>query len=594
MDNIKYLVNGEFSILVKFGDEINEKINHTVNIFNKMVIGCNHSAIEGTIPSYCALMIIYKPEIIKCNEIIDLARNLVKGIKDAGKIEKEIVEIPVLYGGETGADLEYVAWYNNLSEADVIKYHSGSEYLIYMLGFTPGFPYLGGMNKRISTPRLETPRVKIAAGSVGIAGEQTGIYSIGSPGGWQIIGQTPLNLYDAQRENPILLKAGQYIRFKPITKKEFNKIKSLNKWQNFLNIILSRKNKKLECDKNQVQDKKGFKVVSPGFLTTVQDLGRYKYQAFGVSVSGAMDQRALKLSNILVDNDINEAGLEVTMLGPTLEFTEDNIIAITGGDLMPQINNVDISMYTALVCHKGDKLSFKGIKSGSRAYIAFAGGLSVPTVMGSKSTYTKANIGGFKGRKLEKYDEIGFENPKVSIHNLSKRTLNMDNHFSNEISLRVIMGPQDDYFTEDGIKTFLNSIYTVSNEFDRMGCRLEGAKIQHKNDGNIISDGIAFGAIQVPSHGTPIIMLADRQTVGGYTKIANVISVDLPRLAQAKPGDKINFINVSIEEAQSLYIKELNELEEIKEKLSNTQNINSKHFYVKVNNKIYDIIVEEA
>ncbi|HBB28942.1 MAG TPA: KipI antagonist [Clostridiales bacterium] len=338
---------------------------------------------------------------------------------------------------------------------------------------------------------------------------------------------------------------------------------------------------------------KGIFIRNSGLLTTVQDLGRYKYQAFGVSVSGAMDQRSLKLANLLVGNDVDEAGLEVTMLGPTIEFMEDNIIAITGGDLMPQLNNVGISMNTALVCHKGDILSFKGIKSGSRAYIAFAGGLSVPTVMGSKSTYTKASIGGFKGRKLEKGDEIGFKNPKASIHNLSKRTLNINNQFSNDISLRIIMGPQEDYFTEEGLNTFLNSTYTVSNEFDRMGCRLEGEKIQHKKDGNIISDGIALGAIQVPSHGTPIIMLADRQTVGGYTKIANVISVDLPKLAQAKPGDKISFLNVSIEEAQNLYIKELKDLEKLKEELSIENKSNAAFYKIKLNNKIYDVSVEK-
>jgi len=317
-----------------------------------------------------------------------------------------------------------------------------------MLGFTPGFPYLGGLNKRISTPRLETPRVKIEAGSVGIAGEQTGVYTVGSPGGWQIIGQTPLDLYNANREEPILLKAGQYIKFKPITKKEFDKIKSSNINSEPFGFKSSNKNNYEEI-KN-----KGIFIRNSGLLTTVQDLGRYKYQAFGVSVSGAMDQRSLKLANLLVGNDADEAGLEVTMLGPTIEFMEDNIIAITGGDLMPQLNNVGISMNTALVCHKGDILSFKGIKSGSRAYIAFAGGLSVPTVMGSKSTYTKASIGGFKGRKLEKGDEIGFENPKASIYNLSKRTLNINNQFSNDINLRVIMGPQEDYFTEEGLNTF--------------------------------------------------------------------------------------------------------------------------------------------
>ena len=584
MDNVQFLLAGDSSVLVKFGDKISEEINSRVNKFNKIVIDNNHVGIVDTIPSYCALLINYNPKVLNYKKLVDLLNELLKNIDSDSVQEKEIIEIPVLYGGTKGPDLETVAKHNNLTVEEVINLHSEPEYLIYMLGFTPGFPYLGGMNKKIATPRLETPRVKLEGGSVGIAGEQTGIYPISSPGGWQIIGQTPLDLYNTNREEPILLRAGQYIKFKPVSIQEFDNIKSSNKIED--SFSLSSNNQ------NYSQNKKGFIVKNQGFLTTVQDLGRYNYQAFGVPVSGAMDQKSLKLANLLVGNDVTEAGLEITMLGPTIEFLEDNIIAITGGDLMPQLNNNDISMNTALVCHKGDILSFKGIKAGSRAYIAFAGGLSIPTVMGSKSTYTKANIGGFKGRKLEKNDEIGFENPKVNIHNLSKRTFNVDNQYSNEISLRVIMGPQEDYFTEDGIKTFLNSTYTVSNEFDRMGCRLEGTKIQHKKDGNIISDGIAFGAIQVPSHGTPIIMLADRQTVGGYTKIANVISVDLPKLAQAKPGDKISFVNVSVEEAQNLYTKEINDLEKIKEELSK-EHKNVTYYKIKLNNKIYDVSVEK-
>lgn len=584
MDNIEFLLAGDSSVLVKFGEKIDEEINGRVNKFNKTVIDHNHIGIIDTIPSYCALLINYDPKLINYKDIVDLLKDLYKNIDYKSAQDKEIIEIPVLYGGQNGPDLETVAKHNSLTVDEVVDLHSKPEYFIYMLGFTPGFPYLGGMNKAIATPRLETPRVKIEAGSVGIAGEQTGIYPINSPGGWQIIGQTPLDLYNINREEPILLKAGQYIKFKPISIEDFNNIKTSNMESDTF-CLKTNENDNLQC-------KRGFIVKTQGFLTTVQDLGRHNYQALGVPVSGAMDKRSLKLANLLVDNDVTEAGLEVTMLGPTIEFTEDNVIAITGGDLMPQINNMDIDMNKAIICHKGDILSFKGIKSGSRAYIAFAGGLSIHKVMGSKSTYIKAGIGGFKGRKLEKNDEICFENPKVSISNLSKRTLNINNQFSNEINLRVIMGPQDDCFTEDGIKTFLNSTYTVSNDFDRMGCRLEGEKIQHKKDGNIISDGIAFGAIQVPSHGTPIIMLADRQTVGGYTKIANVISVDLPKLAQAKPGDKISFLNVSVEEAQNLYIKEFNDLEKLKEEFSK-ENKNVTYYKIKLNNKTYDVSVEK-
>jgi KipI family sensor histidine kinase inhibitor len=604
MKKEKILASGDCSILIKFGDEIKEETSKRINKFNKILKACNQKAVIDTIPSYCALLVNYRPELIRFKELVNYLIDLSQNIDEELELDKEIIEIPVLYGKSKGIDIEAVAHHNGLSIEEVISLHSEPEYLIYMLGFTPGFPYLGGMNKKIATPRLETPRVKIEAGSVGIAGEQTGIYPISSPGGWQLIGQTPIELFNIDKKDPILLKAGQYIKFKVIDQDEFDKIKAKNEENNL---------KQSNIDDYNYQGKRGFIVRNQGLLTTIQDMGRYQYQAFGVPVSGAMDTYSLSLANILVDNDIGEAVLETTILGPTLEFTEDNIIAITGADLMPCVNGIDVSMNTAFLCHKGDILSFKGAVSGSRAYIAFAGGLAVPKVMGSKSTYIKARIGGYKGRRLEKNDELGFENPKLNIENLASRKININDQADNQISkkaikLRVVMGPQEEHFTECGIKTFLNSTYTVSNEFDRMGCRLEGEKIQHIKDGNIISDGIAFGAIQVPSHGTPIIMLADRQTVGGYAKIANVISVDLPKIAQARAGDKIIFEKISVEDAQSLYIEQLAEFEKIKMSFSqinkhNESNLKdhnpnelqsiSKYYQVKVNNKIYNVEISE-
>ena len=245
--------------------------------------------------------------------------------------------------------------------------------------------------------------------------------------------------------------------------------------------------------------KKGFTVLNPGVLTTVQDFGRIGYQQFGVSVSGAMDPRAMRFANLLVGNPENEAVLECTMLGPQLQFDETTIIAVTGGNLGPTLDGQPLKTYCAYKVNAGQTLRFAGLRSGCRAYIAFAGGLDIPEVMGSRSTYTKAKIGGFKGRKLEKGDAIGFRDPKTELFNLDKRSLTPEFVPRDVYTLHVIMGPQDDMFTDEGIKTFLSETYTVTPEFDRMGCRLDGPVIAHVNGGDIISDGIAFGAVQVPS-----------------------------------------------------------------------------------------------
>ena len=308
-------------------------------------------------------------------------------------------------------------------------------------------------------------------------------------------------------------------------------------------------------------------VLNPGLLTTVQDQGRIGYQQFGVSVSGVMDPRSASLANILVGNDEKEAVLECTMMGPQLQFDKANCIAITGGDLMPTLDGKPIPNYTAVKVEAGQVLKFTMPKTGCRAFIAFAGGLDIPEVMGSRSTYMKAKIGGVEGRKLAKGDVIGFRAPKAELKNMNFRSMASEFVPRKEYTVRVVLGPQDDYFTDAGIQTFLTQVYSVTAEFDRMGCRLEGAVIQHKDGGDIISDGIAFGAIQVPSSGQPIIMLGDRQTTGGYTKIANVISADFRILAQLKQGDKVRFEKVSVKAAQDALLTQRAALKTIRNAL---------------------------
>ncbi|MBR6206592.1 MAG: biotin-dependent carboxyltransferase family protein [Oscillospiraceae bacterium] len=308
----------------------------------------------------------------------------------------------------------------------------------------------------------------------------------------------------------------------------------------------------------------GIRVLKPGMLTTVQDLGRTGYQSQGFSVAGVMDVRSFKIANLLVDNPENEPVLEFTLIGPTLEFTSDTIIAITGGDFNPTINGEPAPMYTAIYMHKGDILKFGSAVTGSRGYISFSSYLKVPTVMGSRCTNMKSSIGGFKGRKLQADDYIMFRIKRRYLPFFLSRTLKPDEMDQEQVTLRVVMGPQDHMFTKQGIQTFLNSAYTVTNEFDRMGCRLDGPFIASKSGSDIISDGICFGSVQVPSHGKPIILLADRQTTGGYAKIATVASVDIPKLVQRKTDNKVRFKAITVYEAQKLLLDEMAEFDEMR------------------------------
>lgn len=305
----------------------------------------------------------------------------------------------------------------------------------------------------------------------------------------------------------------------------------------------------------------GIRILKGGMLTTVQDLGRTGYQSQGFSVAGVMDVRSFKIANLLLDNPENEAVLEMTLIGPTLQFTSETIIAITGGDFGPTVNGEAVPMYTALYMHKGDILKFGSAKTGSRGYVAFSSYLDIPVVMGSRCTNLKSRLGGFKGRKLKAGDYMSFRVKRRYLPFFLSRKLDIHEFDDGPQTLRVVMGPQDQMFSKQGRKTFLEGEYTVTSDFDRMGCRLEGPFIAPKDTSDIISDGIAFGAIQVPSHGKPIILLADRQTTGGYAKIATVASVDLPKLVQCKTDQKIHFEKITVQEAQALYLKEMKELD---------------------------------
>lgn len=292
-----------------------------------------------------------------------------------------------------------------------------------------------------------------------------------------------------------------------------------------------------------------FEVIQPGPFTTVQDSGRYGYQRYGVPPSGAFDNYAYRTGNLLVGNEEKAASLEITLSGCQLRILGDRVVAITGADLMPTLNDDTLPMWKSISISYGDIISFRRLKSGCRAYLAITGGISVPQVMSSASTYARAGIGGFEGRQLRKGDILqAAEAPPIAAGGqIPHRYIPQ---YSPQIELRVIPGPQDNHFTENGIRTFLESTYIVSTRADRMGYRLDGPRIQHRLKADIISDGVPLGAVQVPDDGLPIILLADRGTTGGYTKIATVISPDIPKVAQAKPGDEIKFRQVMESEAE--------------------------------------------
>ena len=298
------------------------------------------------------------------------------------------------------------------------------------------------------------------------------------------------------------------------------------------------------------------RVISPGPLSTIQDLGRPGYQRFGVSVSGAADRYALRLGNLLVGNDQRSAAIEVTIGGAEFEFTSGAIFAITGADLTPTLNGTPVALWETLSADVGDRLSLMSPArpdSGIRAYVNVSGGFDTPVVLGSRSTHIGARLGGIDGRAPEIDDVIPIGPVTNPVFPGRRVPLELLPQYGGDILVRVIPGPQDDLFDSDATATFYNSTYTVSDKSDRMGCRLEGAEVPAIDGAHdIVSDGVLSGAIQIPGNALPIILLADRQTTGGYPKIGVIASVDLALVAQASPGATVRFERISAEDASAL------------------------------------------
>ena len=298
----------------------------------------------------------------------------------------------------------------------------------------------------------------------------------------------------------------------------------------------------------------GLEVITPGLMTSVQDRGRFGFQALGISVSGALDPDGFDLANALAGNEAGTGALEIRMLGPTLEVTAESVtVALAGTGAGIEVMSPEREMISAcrsVTFRKGQVFRIGAIGDSAVCYLAVHGGFDLPDVYGSQSTCMSAGFGGFHGRILEKGDCLPLR--KAAAESVSQRIPRRPPEPDSSPVIRVIAGPQDDYFSAAGIETFFGTGYTVSQAVNRMGMRLEGAAVAHEKGFNIASDGIVRGAIQVPGNGLPIILMADCQTTGGYPKIATVISTDMPKLGRMMPGADIRFEAVSVEEAEAV------------------------------------------
>lgn len=312
-------------------------------------------------------------------------------------------------------------------------------------------------------------------------------------------------------------------------------------------------------------------IVKPGMLTTIQDRGRWGYQAEGVPVAGPMDLTAHRAANALVGNDPGAAALEVTLLGPELAFEDERGVAITGAEFDVLVNGRAVAHNRGFVVPRGGVVRFGRRVRGSRAYVAVAGGIDVPPTLGSRATHLISAMGGLDGRPLAAGQRLPLGVPRRRTPIDADATTHLPPLPGRHATIRVLLGPQDDYFSPAAVEALQSSPYTISNKSDRMGFRLDGPVLLHARGADIISDATPLGVLQVPASGQPILLMADRQTAGGYPKIATAITADMATAGQLGPGDTISFRVCPAREALAALIAQERALMALEAAASRTQ-----------------------
>lgn len=528
----------ESAVLVELGDAIDPATAARAAALADALRARDLPGVTDTVPAYTTVMVVFDPAVTDGPTVAAAARALdADAVPRPGRVRR----FPVCYGGDLGPDLAEVAAGAGLTPEAVVRLHSEATYRVACMGFAPGFGYLLGLPDALRTPRRATPRTRVPAGSVALGGAQAGIYSLETPGGWHVLGRTPISLFDPAAREPVALRPGDEVRFVPVDRDAYER------------IVRETVRRPAPGPPPPDPGAPAVEVVVPGAQTTVQDLGRPGRMRSGVTPGGSADRAALVLGNRLVGNAPAAPGLECALVGPTLRFRQDTVVALTGADAGATLDGVPVPTWEPFRAGPGQVLALGVPQDGLRAYVCVAGGVAVPEVLGGRGTDLFGRFGGWHGRALAAGDLLPLGDPSDAAEALLRRRL-ADPASARArdpaAPLRVVLGPQQDRFTAEGLAAFLGGDYRVSPQSDRMGVRLRGEPVAHAGPGELISEGIAAGAVQVPRDGQPIVLLAARQTVGGYPKVATVIGADLDRLGQARPGDALRFAAVDVAAAR--------------------------------------------
>ncbi|MDH4439049.1 MAG: 5-oxoprolinase/urea amidolyase family protein [Rhizobium sp.] len=483
--------------------------------------------IEDMVPAARTLMIRFRPDRVSAER---LAANIAERDLSARIAPSDmLVEIPVQYDGE---DLADVAELTGLSVDEVIRRHTESTFTVAFSGFAPGFGYLVGGDPALQVPRRQSPRTKIPAGSVALAGAFSGVYPQNSPGGWQIIGTTPVMMWDLTRDPPALFQPGYRVRFFDLARRAVVATPATSAPKTIRST-------------GETSDAVSITVLAAPMPALFQDLGRFGQTGQGVSSSGALDQGAFKAANRAVGNPVSTPALEITLGGFSFEVSGRAVMALTGAPCPITIRDengreIVAETYRPISLEAGDVVTLGFAPRGARSYLAFRGGLKVAPVLGSASTDTLAVVGPepvIAGAQLFLGEAKGLTS--VSLDEAPSFECPAPNEI---VTLDVIMGPRSDWFTERGIATLTEQLYTVTPQSNRVGIRIEGPEpLERKDKAELPSEGTATGAIQVPHSGQPVLFLADHPLTGGYPVIGTVAEYHLDLAGQIPVNAKIQF-----------------------------------------------------
>jgi KipI family sensor histidine kinase inhibitor len=526
---------GDSMLIVEFGDEIDLDVNARVLAAAARLRAAAWPGVRDVVPTCRSVAVAFDPLRTDVAGITEAIQRTADGpvAAEAGRT----VDIPVEYGGEAGPDLEEVAARSGLSPEEVVARHASRPYRVLMLGFLPGFAYLGPVDSSIVAPRRPSPRRRVPPGSVAIAGGQTGIYPQASPGGWQIVGRTTLHPFAASRTPPALLSPGDAVRFVPAAPGSLGSFDAA--WAEVPSTGPARPEPAGVRPPTSPLVGRGVTVLTAGLMTTVQDGGRWGHQHEGVPVSGAMDLEALRRANHAMGHPPTAAALEATLSGLELRVDHAGAVAIAGADLGATLDGRPVPLHTPTSCGAGAVLRLTGRARGTRAYVAFDGAIDVAPCLGSRATDMTSGLGGLGGRRLRAGDRLTLG---ASAAGSSRREPAATRPVpAGGARVRVLPGPHDEWFSAGAIALLQRTRFELTPESNRMGYRLHGPQPVPRDPREMLSDATCAGGLQVPPSGQPILLMADRQVTGGYPIIATVITADLPVAGQLAPGDWIEF-----------------------------------------------------